>query len=381
MFVNEADRIMRGEAVASQLPGRDVGPADAYRHILLAAEATRQFGERVAMSRLVGHEREDTSGGDNGMDFWNNEIGIQIGNYVRATGGGWADVVRLARQVVGQSFAGESSYDQVEQDWLPVDADEGIWFAFERIASDLGTYEGREGSSERFEDFANLFNRRYRFRVRSHEQIYLENGALRVPHIALTSARHWEDNPVAEGERLSYVDAAFPDRGWMTGEGFLYEPGNGSMRYFESYYGPFHDGLDESSRYMDLTIPRAAPPPRDVADPAIAEQYQATIDAARAQELNDPGSRVVRRMQSDTFPRHNNHPDQLPAGVVQVTPDVAPGASGRPSQGSLSPDAPRPSGTRSRSQEPGVRCPGLERRVGSCPHHWPIDMRARSGTC
>lgn len=30
------------EAVASQLPGRQDGPADAYRHILAAAEAVRQ---------------------------------------------------------------------------------------------------------------------------------------------------------------------------------------------------------------------------------------------------------------------------------------------------------------------------------------------------
>lgn len=36
----EAKRIMVGESVASQLLGREVGPADAYRHILLAAELT-----------------------------------------------------------------------------------------------------------------------------------------------------------------------------------------------------------------------------------------------------------------------------------------------------------------------------------------------------
>jgi len=33
------------ESLASQLPGRTDGPADAYRHILLAAELTRRFGE------------------------------------------------------------------------------------------------------------------------------------------------------------------------------------------------------------------------------------------------------------------------------------------------------------------------------------------------
>ena len=33
------------EMVGSQLPGRDRGPADAYRHILWAAELARRFGE------------------------------------------------------------------------------------------------------------------------------------------------------------------------------------------------------------------------------------------------------------------------------------------------------------------------------------------------
>ncbi len=36
------------EAVYSNLPGRDLGPADAYRHILLAAELTRRYGETKA---------------------------------------------------------------------------------------------------------------------------------------------------------------------------------------------------------------------------------------------------------------------------------------------------------------------------------------------
>jgi hypothetical protein len=32
------------EAVESQLPGRENGPADVYRHLLWGAELTRRFG-------------------------------------------------------------------------------------------------------------------------------------------------------------------------------------------------------------------------------------------------------------------------------------------------------------------------------------------------
>jgi hypothetical protein len=36
------------EAVESQLPGRENGPADAYRHLLWGAELARKFGEDAA---------------------------------------------------------------------------------------------------------------------------------------------------------------------------------------------------------------------------------------------------------------------------------------------------------------------------------------------
>jgi len=48
------------ESVHSQLPGRNNGPADAYRHLLLSAELTRQFGEtycpRCAQFPRVGRQ-------------------------------------------------------------------------------------------------------------------------------------------------------------------------------------------------------------------------------------------------------------------------------------------------------------------------------------
>lgn len=47
------------EAVSSQLPGRENGPADAYRHILWVAEMTRRFGPSKAKLFAEGKESED----------------------------------------------------------------------------------------------------------------------------------------------------------------------------------------------------------------------------------------------------------------------------------------------------------------------------------
>jgi hypothetical protein len=43
------------ESVDSQLPGRENGPADAYRHLLWGAELTRRFGPDVARKMLETH--------------------------------------------------------------------------------------------------------------------------------------------------------------------------------------------------------------------------------------------------------------------------------------------------------------------------------------
>lgn len=71
------------EAVYSQLPGREDGPADAYRHILLAAELTRQFGETYANVLLNGHEVtgsiDNQTAEAKAMDLYNNQLGVEIG--------------------------------------------------------------------------------------------------------------------------------------------------------------------------------------------------------------------------------------------------------------------------------------------------------------
>jgi Domain of unknown function (DUF6973) len=81
------------ESMKSNLPGRENGPADAYRHLLWAGELTRRFGERRARQILGAHEIEGKIFGQSAdaeqMDRHNNEIGIALGKRART----WNDVV------------------------------------------------------------------------------------------------------------------------------------------------------------------------------------------------------------------------------------------------------------------------------------------------
>ncbi len=61
--INDIYDFARDEAVNSQLPGREEGPADAYRHILGAAEAIRQ-GYPEGFVRLWGNLEEIFSRSD-----------------------------------------------------------------------------------------------------------------------------------------------------------------------------------------------------------------------------------------------------------------------------------------------------------------------------
>jgi hypothetical protein len=93
------------EMVGSQLPGREAGPADAYRHIMWAAEMTRRFGEERAREMLGLHELEGELLGqaddDTAMDASNNEIGVQIGIGART----YEDVISAARKAISGSAA------------------------------------------------------------------------------------------------------------------------------------------------------------------------------------------------------------------------------------------------------------------------------------
>ncbi|MGH6932285.1 MAG: DUF6973 domain-containing protein [Dongiaceae bacterium] len=120
------------EMVGSQLPGRERGPADAYRHILFAGELARRFGEQRAHEILNLHEREGQLKAqpkdEEEMDRHNNEVGIAVGGSAR----NWTDVISAARKIVsGSSPDGRGSW-RVEYDpnstlspyaavWLPED--------------------------------------------------------------------------------------------------------------------------------------------------------------------------------------------------------------------------------------------------------------------
>jgi hypothetical protein len=97
-------------ANASRLPGLRNGPADAYRHILWAAEMTRLLGEPVAGFFLWGHEKEGSLGSNQPkdeevMDLHNNEIGIRIGLLAKT----FEEVIAGARKAVETSDRAGSS--------------------------------------------------------------------------------------------------------------------------------------------------------------------------------------------------------------------------------------------------------------------------------
>jgi len=129
LFNNPQSQVI-SEMTASQLPGRqNGGAADAYRHILLSAELTRDYGTAAAFDVLTDHERETESGADNGLDMWNNSIGMQIGQYVRDNDGTWEDVVRLSRAAMVGSFD-SGDFDQVSN-WEIRSASDGIRQAYD----------------------------------------------------------------------------------------------------------------------------------------------------------------------------------------------------------------------------------------------------------
>jgi hypothetical protein len=96
-------------AVESQLPGRENGPADAYRHLLWGAELTRRFGEDAARRILEGHEiqstlstmiaRDGQTPEAAAMDGHNNELSIELGKRART----WDEVKQGAQEIIDRS--------------------------------------------------------------------------------------------------------------------------------------------------------------------------------------------------------------------------------------------------------------------------------------
>ena len=223
-YFNNPKKMIIGETVASQLPGRqNGGAADAYRHILLAAELTRDYGIETALWALNDHESIKNNGADNGLDMWNNAIGIRIGDYVRKNDGDWKDIVRLSRAVMAHAFDGPG-FAQVEN-WKVRKADEGITKTLELYVKSSGN------RNKTLDEFAKDYrlNRTYAFRAED-KTIVLEDGKLDLFSPAMTSPQHWINHPKVEIDgreiELKVEESQFPTREWFTGKGFVYEDGN-----------------------------------------------------------------------------------------------------------------------------------------------------------
>ncbi|MDN3720121.1 hypothetical protein QW131_15290 [Roseibium salinum] len=74
----------------------------------------RLYETDAAYRILFNHELDETGGADNGLDMWNNAIGMKIGKHVRDNKGGWEDIVRLSRAAIVGSFT-EGNYDQIKK--------------------------------------------------------------------------------------------------------------------------------------------------------------------------------------------------------------------------------------------------------------------------
>ncbi len=274
-IMSDADDKAIGESVASQLPGREMGPADAYRHVLLAAELTRELGPGWATAGLLDHELDPESGADNGLDFWNNAIGMAIGMHVKNRGGDWTDVVRLTREVVSRSLSGDGP-NTLEQRWISKPAIEGLSKFYQE-----SPLSNRSPLTPPFDIWRQRFNQSGSFYVSGVGEVDVDGGMLRVSPVAVETPRAWRKNPAlldSQGNvlldeagkelRMTNSQANWPrdDGLWARGHGFLYEPGNAAPPLIGSFaqpspnraaqfesgrgvpLGDSHDGLSDSER-------------------------------------------------------------------------------------------------------------------------------------
>jgi hypothetical protein len=100
LVVSYIPELAMNEAGYSNLPGKENGPYDAYRHLLWTAESTRVAGEMVSKTNSAIHEVQGLISGasinDSTMDFANNSVGYKIGR----TSNSWEEVVQRCREVI-----------------------------------------------------------------------------------------------------------------------------------------------------------------------------------------------------------------------------------------------------------------------------------------
>lgn len=163
--------------VSTQLPGREDGIADAYRHVLGAAEMARKLYFGGGHAELYGLANEiknfESSVEQRYMDLWNNDIGIQIGNHVRANNGTWNDVVNLTQEYFGKALDG----------FVPSD-----------ITSSNSSWDEKPNGA-----------------LVLTQNITLDNGLV-LKGLSVLDVSEWSGNPLDDnGNELSNADSNLPD--------------------------------------------------------------------------------------------------------------------------------------------------------------------------
>ncbi|AIF80958.1 hypothetical protein I862_01975 [endosymbiont of Acanthamoeba sp. UWC8] len=181
------------EAVASQLPGRENGPADAYRHLLWSGELTRRYPEWGVEWGLNKHEETSPSIGS-ASDYYNNKIGMEIARDVAKKGGDWHDIKRLSRDAINKSFR---DYDpNSPQGWI-------------KHTNEYGE-----------------------FYTTCKERITLDNG-LEIDRVSVLHPSQWNGNPKIKIDgvevELSIKESNWPKGNWE--KNFIYEPGSKAKKY------------------------------------------------------------------------------------------------------------------------------------------------------
>jgi hypothetical protein len=163
--INEA---AREATVSSQLPGRENGLADAYRHLLWGAELTRVYGPDLAGAIMSFNESREfyESKAERAMDNYNNAVAVQIGKSAKS----WQDVQARAQLLMQKTFADQSLDHLCAPHWKT-------------------TPEGnltRDGLADLGEELV-------------------------VAKPSLLSPKHWRKNPIVHDTRVSDEQANWPD--------------------------------------------------------------------------------------------------------------------------------------------------------------------------
>ena len=114
-------------ALESELPGIEDGPADAFGHMVWAAELTRRYGAAIASDILDEHEKFGrhqagwTQDAEN-MDRRNNTVGIRIGQTAKDYG----DVLRQVEVMIKSAAPDGSGGWRDPNNHAPIPAP--IWF-------------------------------------------------------------------------------------------------------------------------------------------------------------------------------------------------------------------------------------------------------------